>query len=185
MTALSITRSTANSANQHIGDHVDLAQGYNSDSIILGPNKLLALTGTPALAPGVSGSIDIVDRWLLDPATTESVHTVIAFPYDWSTYDVTVLWDGAGTGSPLFVVMRFSIASFTDASLLTGYATVTQATVELDGGGDALNVTTLVEGAAVPAGTLHAVQFARIGGDAADTKGGDLGLAGIILSKAS
>lgn len=182
MTTLPENRTTASTAAQHVTDHNALHLKYNTDFIWLSANDLSALQGTPALANQNS----TVPGWALDAAATESVHTVVTFPADWNTFDVTIYWTPTTNPTADNAVFSFLMSSFDHAELLTGYATgSTQTFTAIVSDAFYLNEDILAVGASVPAGVFHAFQIARLGADAADTLNVDAALIAVKLSKAS
>lgn len=134
-------------------------------------------------APTLATIGDTWPYWSVDDATTEGVVTVTQVPTDWATYDVDLWWIGNGGGANN-VLWRVAVADAADGSTL-GAGTLSGVTAA-NPGSNILEVTRLVTGQAVPAsGNVTSVRIVRGGGDALDTLAGDVGILGVLLTKAS
>ena len=141
-------------------------------------NALAATSGSPSLVSlGVS-------YWAMDPSSIEGVHGVVSLPPTWNTYNAIALWDnaGAGTGDVSWRLdtCGFGAAASSWASFTNGVAVV--------GTAGAQNVevhTTLVSGAAVPAGGELSFRVFRLATAGGDTLANDAGLAAVRFVRAS
>lgn len=181
VSTLPANRTTANSANDHVSDHNVLVTAYNTQSRLLDSSSLTSFTGTPALS-NLNGT---VPAWLLDAAATEALVSRVEFPADWTSAHIDFIWAPTTSASGNVVLQALGL-TFGDGELIAAaYTTLATATSAVPATQYTAKVTRVVTGYSISPGKVHAFQFARIGGDGADTYAADIGLVAVRFTKAS
>lgn len=122
--------------------------------------------------------------WMLDASASETVSGHTFIPADWSTVHIDLYWTNAGSGSG---DVRFENMTFEQAgdgsTLALGSSGGTQtATAPAQ---NVVEVTRLMADMAVTGSQMLRARVARAGGSGSDTLGNDIGVLGVLITKAS
>jgi hypothetical protein len=175
------TRTTDDSANDHVADHNVLAGAFNDQVIFLSPAEFIV----GALGTAETSALNsIAPAWLLDAATDEGILAAVELPADWTTFHVDAVWAPSSSAAG-DVRLRAQVSTFADAEVLPAFTTVGTVTETNPGTAYTATVTRLVSGQTAVADETLVLQILRLGSDVLDTYGADVGLIGVRLTKVS
>jgi hypothetical protein len=180
MATLDASRTTDDSANDHVSDHNVLAAAFNTQSRLIATPELSLFQGAPSLAIQNSSA----QVWALDAASTESVAVSLEFPADWGNFHVDLIWTTtvSAAGNVRFQVLG---TTFGDGETLAAHTILGSLTAAAPGTLNVVEVSRIVTSQAVIAGETQVLQVARLGADVLDTYASDIGLIGVRLTKAA
>lgn len=137
-------------------------------------------TGTPAEAKHGPGAWN---AWKLDASTDEGVTFMAYIPTWWTTFHMDVYWanDGAGAGDVRWAIYRQAVVAG-DTINTVGSSTGITTTADIE---DDLVVSRVLTGITNTGGPAWWFGVARNGDDAADTLANDIGVLGVLLTRAS
>lgn len=143
----------------------------------LAANDLTVRTGSPAQPTSQD-----IPSWLLDATTTEGVSGSIILPEGLTSVNVDVVWANWTTDAG-DVKFRLSHKLKADGEAVSGATVDNEVTVTA--GSQFVRATTRIASSiAVTADDLFGLNIYRLGGDAADTKAGDVAVFGLLVSLA-
>lgn len=167
---------------QSVKAYVDASMGGGGggDRVWVPAGAMHTMAGASLVAVGSASQL--TQAWGLDASAVEIVAVVMAMPTDWTTFDVDVVWmpTGAGGGNCRFRVDRQPI---NDGATANGRSFGTQVTIA----GPAqyvVEVTRADSGVTCPTTAIR-LQVERDASHVTDTMAGDMGVIGLLLTKAS
>ena len=192
--SLPITRTTANTPEEHAADHNALHGMFDDLQVsalaTLTPDRLLVAEGAPNIAV-INGT---AHGYLLDPAATESVYGSFKME-QWHGFsagatspsanlEISVLWTNAGAGAGN---VRFSVAVVDLGSGVSLPATFgTAVGVTAGAGAQNLIVRTILSTTSIvfSPDRFYGIRVQRLGADAADTLANDIAVFAVELRHA-
>lgn len=159
---------------------------FNPDLYWFIPAIQFSVTAGAAFSATILGAAGVrIPAWFFDAAATEAIVCQTKVPTGWRTAIADFYWSHAGGSATEVAVLRLDYAV---VGLGTDLSTAEASSANANGTAGAANIVSVsTVGAAFavdPAKELR-LEAARVGGDAADTLVGDLGLLGIMLRRVS
>jgi hypothetical protein len=143
------------------------------------------VAGSPTL--GTPNALFLHSAWLLDASSDEELGTSTLFPTWWATFHIDLYFVNAGAGSG--DIMLYSDATFAGsgeslnaASVSFGGGTIGPITM---GARSVVVINRLASSVTIQSGEMFAIRVSRFASNVGDTLGNDVGLVGMLLTRAS